>query len=245
MIRSLLYLLKLALYWLIFFTLYRICFLLIYPGRIPDGKVSEAMLVFLYSLRIDASTIAFLIGIPFILWAIQQFIKNNFLNRFNHYFNLVLISLATILCITNIAKYGDTNTLINYNTIYYLVAPAKIFPYLTTLELICVITGVIIVIAIFVLLFRFMILMVIPYSTSKMIYKIIFVPILFPIIFLVMRGGTHEKLINEKIACFSETSFFNHVSVNPVWYLGHTIVLAIKESGEVSKTNQEEYFKWK
>ena len=230
--RSLLYLLKLALYWLIFFTLYRVCFLLIYPGRIPHGKLSEALLVFLYSLRLDASAIAYLMGIPFILWAIQQFVKNNFLNRINHYYNLILISIATVLCISNIAMYGDTNTLINYNTLHYLVAPAKIFPYLTTLELVCVITGVAVVIAIFVLLFRFMILMVIPYSTSKMMYKMIYVPLTFPIMFLITRGGTQDTPINETFACFSETIFFNQVSVNPVWHIGHTALVGVEEENK-------------
>jgi len=229
MVRSLLYLLKLALYWLIFFTLYRICFLLIYPGRIPQGKISEAMLVFLYSLRLDASAIAYLIGIPFILWTVQQFVKNNFLNRINHYYNLLLISLATLLCISNIAMYGEWNALINYNTLFYLVAPAKMFPYLTTLELIGVAIGMAVVIAIFVLLFRFMILMVIPHSTSKMLYKMIYVPITFPIFFLVMRGGTQATPINETFSCYSEIKFFNHVSINPVWHLGYTTFYGMEE----------------
>ena len=245
MVRSLLYLLKLSLYWLIFFTLYRVCFLLIYPGRIPHGKLSEALFVFLYSLRLDASAIAYLIGIPFILWAIQQFVKNNFLNRINHYYNLILISLATLLCISNIAMYGEWNALINYNTLFYLAAPAKMFPYLTTLELVGVTIGVAVVIAIFVLLFRFMILMVIPHSTSKMIYKIIFVPLTFPIVFFFMRGGTQATPINETFSCYSETKFFNHVSVNPVWHLGHMTLLAIQEPDKASKNNLDDFFKWK
>ncbi|MFI5164020.1 MAG: hypothetical protein ACHQHP_02110 [Bacteroidia bacterium] len=245
MLRSILYLLKLSLYWLIFFTLYRVCFLLIYPGRIPHDKLSEAMLVFFYSIRLDASTIAYLIGVPFILWAIQQFIKNNILNRINHFYNLVLISATTVLCISNIAMYGEWNALINYNTLFYLAAPAKMFPYLTTLELVGVFIGVAVVISIFVLLFRFMILMVIPHSTSKMIYKMIFVPVTFPILFFFMRGGTQDAPINETFSCYSETKFFNHVSVNPVWHLGHMVLLAIEEPKKASENNLDDFFKWK
>ena len=103
MLRSLLFFLKLSLYWLLFFTLYRFIFILIYPSKIPDGKFSEAMMTFLYGLRLDTSTIAYLISVPLILWAIQQFMKNNFLNRINHFYNLLLISLITAVCISNIA----------------------------------------------------------------------------------------------------------------------------------------------
>jgi len=232
MVRGLIYFLKLSLYWLLFFTLYRIIFILIYPGKIPDGKYSEALMTFLYGLRLDASTITYLITIPLILWAIQQFIKKNILNRINHFYNLALISTITLLCISNIAMYGEWNALINYNTLFYLFVPAKIFPYLTTLELICVCIGMAAVIAIFVLIFRVMILMVLPYSTSAMSRKLIVIPILFPIVFLIMRGGTQQTPINETFSCYSEIRFIDHVSINPVWHLGRTVFLGVEEENK-------------
>jgi len=229
MLRGLLYFLKLTLYWLIFFTLYRLCFILIYPNKIPDGKFPEAMTTFLYGLRLDLSTIAYLITIPLILWAIQQFIKKNFLNKINHFYNLAMISIITLLCISNVAIYGEWNSLINFNTLYYLVAPAKMFPYMTTLELVGVCIGMAVVIAIFVLLFRLMILMVMPYSTTSTQRKAIVVAVLFPIVFIIMRGGLQAKPINEMVSCYSETKFIDHVSINPVWHLGRMTVLAIDE----------------
>ncbi|MBI4929737.1 MAG: hypothetical protein HY841_03170 [Bacteroidetes bacterium] len=229
MLRSLIYFAKLALYWLVFFTLYRIIFLISYPSKIPDGKFSEALMVFVYSFRMDAATIAYLIAIPLILWAIQQFVKKNFINRTNHFYNIALISAITIVCISNIAMYGEWNALINYNTFHYLLSPAKIFPYLNTFELIATGLGVMAGIAAFVLLFRVMILMVIPYSTGKMMYKLIIPPIIFPIVFFTMRGGTQQMPINETSACFSETKFLDHVSVNPVWHLGHMAFLGVEE----------------
>lgn len=229
MLRGLLYFLKLSVYWLLFFTMYRLAFILIYPAKIPIGKYSEAMTTFLYGLRLDASTIAYLITIPLILWAIQQFIKKNFLNKINHFYNLAMISAITLLCISNIAMYGEWNALINYNTLFYLVRPAAMFPYLTTLELIGVCMGAAAVIAIFVLLFRIMLLMVIPYSTSNTSRKLIVISILFPTVFLIMRGGTQQAPINETSSCYSETMFIDHVSINPVWHLGRMTLLAIEE----------------
>lgn len=238
MLRSLIYFLKLALYWLLFFTLYRILFILIYPGKIPEGKYSEALMTFFYGLRLDSATIMYLITFPLILWAIQQFVKKNLLNRINHVFNLTLISALTVLCVSNIALYGEWNALINYNTLFYLLSPAKVFPYLTTLELIGACAGVAAVIAIFVLIFRVMILMVIPYSTSNMSRKLIIMPVLFPIVFLVMRGGTQQTPINETFSCYSETKFIDHVSINPAWHLGHTVFLRMEEEkGKLKRKN--------
>lgn len=232
MLRGLLYFLKLSLFWLIFFSLYRLAFILIYPGMIPEGKYSEALATFLYGFRLDISTICYLITIPLILWATLQFIKNNFLNKVNHFYNLVMISVITLLCISNIAMYGEWNALINYNTLYYLVAPAKIFPYMTTLELIGVCMGAAVVIAVFVLLFRLMILMVIPYSTTTTSRKLMVVPALFPIVFLLMRGGMQSAPINETASCYSDIKFIDHVSINPVWHLGHMTILALREPKE-------------
>lgn len=232
MLRGLLYFLKLSLYWLIFFTLYRVCFILIYPNKIPDGKYAEAWTTFLYGFRLDIATIAYLITIPLILWAIQQFIKNNFLNKVNHFYNLAMISAITLLCISNIAIYGEWDALINFNTLYYLVAPAKMFPYLTTLELVGVCLGMAVVLAIFVLLFRVMILMVMPYSTTTLQRKLMVIPILFPVVFVIMRGGFQRIPINETVSCYSDAKFIDHVSINPVWHLGHMSLLAIQEPEE-------------
>ena len=238
MLRGLIYFSKLALYWLMFFTLYRISFILIYSEKIPDEKYSEALMTFLYGLRLDASTIAYLINIPLILWSIQQFVKKNFLNRINHFYNLAMISAITVLCISNIAMYGEWNSLINYNTLFYLAAPAKMFPYLTTLELIGVGLGVAVVIAVFVLIFRVMILMVIPYSTTKITRKLIVIPTLFPIVFLIMRGGTQQTPINETFSCYSEIRFIDHVSINPVWHLGHMAIVALNEDETENATDK-------
>ncbi len=238
MLRGLIYFLKLTLYWLLFFTLYRIIFILIYPGKIPDGKYSEALMTFFFGLRLDASTIAYLITIPLILWAIQQFVKKNILNRINHFYNLALISAITLLCISNIAMYDEWNALINYNTLFYLVVPAKIFPYLTTLELICVCIGMAAVLAVFVLIFRVMILMVLPYSTSSISRKLIIIPTLLPITFLIMRGGTQKMPINETFSCYSEVRFIDHVSINPVWHLGHMTILALNDNETKNATDK-------
>ena len=238
MIRSVLYLAKLSFYWMIFFFAYRLAFLLIYPSKIPDGNLSEAIYVFFNSIRLDLSTIAYLICIPMILWSIQQFMKQNFINHVNYFYNITLISAITLLCISNIAMYGEWNALINFNTLYYLIAPAKMFPYLTTFELVAVLIGFTAVIAIFILLFRVMILMVIPYSTNKMIYKAVIVPLMFPILFLFMRGGTQQAPINETSACFSKTMFIDHVAINPVWHLGHMAIVALNEDETENATDK-------
>lgn len=229
MLRGLLYFLKLSLFWLIFFTLYRLAFILIYPSKIPQGEYSLAWATFLYGLRLDISTIAYLITIPLILWTIQQFFKHNFLNKINHFYNLVMITAITLLCTSNIAMYGEWNSLINYSTLYYLVAPAKMFPYMTTLELIGVCTGVAVVVAIFVLLFRVMILMVMPYSTTTTKRKLMVIPVLFPVIFIIMRGGLQQAPIDERTSCYSDTKFIDNVSINPVWHLGYMTIQAINE----------------
>lgn len=224
MLRSLFFFIKLSGFWLIFFTLYRIIFLFTYKEKIGEGKFLEALLVFLYSLRLDVAAITYLISIPLILWTVQQFVKKNFLNRIHHFYNLALIAAVTMVCISNIAMYGEWGNLLNSNALYYLIDPVKIFPYLNTLQLVFVMLGVAMIMAVFLLLFRTMLLMAIPYSTSKTIHKMIIIPLIYPVVFFLARGGFQEIPINETFACYSENKFLNHISINPVWHLGRTIV---------------------
>jgi hypothetical protein len=86
-----------------------------------------------------------------------------------------------------------------------------------------------VVIAIFVLLFRVMILMVLPYSTTTAKRKLMVIPVLFPVLLVIMRGGVQQAPINETASCYSEAKFINHVSINPVWHLGHMALLVVSE----------------
>lgn len=226
--RSLIYFIKLFLYWLLFFILYRTIFVLCYPGRIPDGKFLESLLVFWYALRLDASAIAYLISFPLILWAVQQFVKKNLLNRINHYYNLAMIVAAALLCMADISLFEERNSLLDYSSLL-LLTPAKIFPSLTTLELIGVFIGIAAIIAIFVMLFRVMMLMALPYSTSTLLRKLIVIPILYPVTFVVMRGGFGQTPISENDFRFSDVEFFNQASINPAWHLGHSVFQTKKE----------------
>lgn len=240
MLRGLLYFLKLSLYWLVFFTLYRLVFILIHPGLIPEGKTGEALRSFFYGFRLDISTIAYMISLPVILWSIQQFFKHNSLNRIHHIYNLVMISAVSLLCVSNLSIYGEWNALINYNTLHYLLKPAKMFPYLTTFELVSSGAGIAVLIAIFVLLFRVMILMVLPYSTAPIKRKLFLVPLVFPVLFIVMRGGIQAKPINETASCYSDIKFIDHVSINPVWHLGRMTVLAMQQPEEENQVRNKQ-----
>lgn len=230
MVRGLLYFVRLSLYWMLFFFVYRILFLFIYPGRILKGEITEALYVFIFSIRIDMSTIAYLICFPAILWGLQQFIKKNFLNLINHFYNIVLIVSLSAVCIANIVTYESRGRLISFNTLYYLISPSQMFPLLSTFELIAVTIGFVAIIAVFILLFRVMILMVMPYATTTVLRKIVFVSLVFPTLFIFMRGGLQPIPINESSAYYSDTEFLNHVSVNPAWYLGKKTLLAFKDT---------------
>jgi hypothetical protein len=232
--RSLIYFTKLILYWLLFFSLYRVCFILIYSHQISGHTFLQGLIVFYHSFRLDMATIGYMILFPFVMWVIQQFFKDNFLNHIHYVYHIILISASTLLCISTIALYGEWNTLINYNTLHYLISPSKMFPYLSTWELVAVAGGAALVITLFILLFRLLILMVIPYSTRKPIYKIAVIPIAIVLLIVMMRGGFKYSSINEKSAFFSPVKFYDQVSVNPVWHLSYMTALAIK-----ANTNDE------
>ncbi|MFH1005755.1 MAG: hypothetical protein V1781_09755 [Bacteroidota bacterium] len=223
MIRSLLFLAKLALYWLIFLTLNRIIFLITYSGNIPEGKFIEAILSFYYAIRLDASVIAYLIFFPMILWAVQQFVKKNFINHINYYYNLAMIVVLSLFLTINMIAYGKTGTHINLLTLEYITHPVEAFYLLTAWQNIEVFIIISLVIVSFTLFFRRMILMVIPFTTNPIVFKVIAIPIIVPFIFLILRGGIQQQPINKTFVYYSDVQFFNDAAVNPIWLLGHDV----------------------
>ena len=93
------YFLRLIIFWLLYFAVFRILFIMYHHIKIPDGEHSETVLSLFYGLRLDLSTACAAIAIPYILWSFQQFYKSRFIHRVNLVINVGLISIVSILSI--------------------------------------------------------------------------------------------------------------------------------------------------
>jgi hypothetical protein len=216
------YLLRLAIFWLLFFALFRVLFIIYHHAKIPDGEHSETSMAFLYGVRLDIATTCMLLVIPYVLWTFQQFYKHRFIHIVNLIYNITLIGTVSLLSIFNIKLYGEYGNLLDTEDLVYLLYPKEAITFLSlwSLFLIIAVAGCFAYYG--VKAYRANITNFSIPVENKM-YKFSLICIIPIILFVLMRGGLQDAPINEKNPHYSNLKINNDIATNNIWYLGHSI----------------------
>ena len=216
------YLVRLSIFWFAFFALFRVLFIIYHHAKIPDGQHSETSISFLYALRLDLATICVMLFIPYVLWSLQQFYKNRLIHRMNLAYNILLISIVSILSIFNIKIYGEYGTLMNTEDLTYILYPKEAVTFLSVWSLLLLLGASAFFAYLGIRSYRRNITSFsLPFDNkiSKIVQIVVF-PIL---LFFGARGGSQAVPINEENSHYSSLKINNDIATNNIWYLGNSI----------------------
>jgi hypothetical protein len=216
------YLLRLVIFWLLYFAMFRVLFIIYHHARIPDGQHSDTSMSFIYALRMDLATACALLIIPFLLWAFQQFNKNRFIHLINLGYNFVMISLVSVFSIFNIKLYGEYGTLMNDEDMVYLLYPKEAQAFLSLWSFFLLLAASAFFAYIGIRSYRRNITSFsVPVENKRIrLAQLIIIP---GFIFLGLRGGTRALPVNEEDSRYSGVQINNDIATNNIWYLGHSI----------------------
>lgn len=216
------YLLRLTVFWFLFFALFRIIFIVYHHAKIPDGQHSETSLSFLYALQLDLATISLMLVVPYILWSFQQFYKNKWLHQINLGYNILLISMVSVLSIFNIKIYGEYGAMMDTEDLVYLVYPKEAVTFLSVWSLLLLLASAGFFAYIGIRTYRRNITSFsLPFENKTI--KIAQI-VLFPIcLFLGVTFGSGAMPENAKGVNYSHIKINNDIATNNIWYLGNSI----------------------
>ncbi|CAN5349315.1 hypothetical protein BH10BAC1_BH10BAC1_09640 [soil metagenome] len=231
------YLLRLSIFWLLFFALFRVVFIIYHHAKIPDGQHSETSLSFLYALRLDLATICAMLFVPFILWSLQQFYKSKLIHQINLGFNILLISVVSVLSIFNIKIYGEYGTVMNTEDLVYMIYPKEAVTFLSVWSLLLLLSTSAFFAYMGIRAYRRNITSFsLPFDSKvSKIIQIVCFPIL---LFIGVRGGTQALPINGKFIHYSNLEINNDIATNNIWNLGNSICNG-KEANEKNSESHE------
>ena len=233
------YLIKLLMFWLLFFAGFRLLFVIYHHTKIPDGQHAETVMAFFHALPLDLSAACAALVIPYILWSFQQFNKRRFIHLLNLGFLILMIVLITILSIANIKMYGEWGTLLSARAFHYLRYPGEILHFISGWSLFLLLAGCALISYIAIRTYRTRITnFSYPIENKKL--KIVFI-ILIPLLLLIgYRGGFQLTPINESNCYYSSIPINNHIATNNIWYLVHSFVEANEENNPYEFMDRDE-----
>jgi len=215
-----LFLVKLFFYWLVVFWLQRLSFIIFFHDYFSGQTFSGIIATFFHGFKLDLSAICYIVTIPIFVLMIQQFFRFNFFKVFLFTYSIIVLLVAGFISVFDMGIYHDWHTHVNYRAINYLnyVYEASAFsdPHednqLTTIMIVQVVVGIVLLILFFrKSQFRF------PWSKYSFLPGAISFIIIFPLLFLGMRGGRQLIPINESSAYFSSSKILNDAAVNVTW----------------------------
>lgn len=193
-----------------------------HPAGVNESlsSVAESLIA---GFRLDLSTIAYLMLPAFFLWILHQFIQSRFLSILNSIYHYTLLCLISVLNVANMKMYHEWESLLNYTVFHYLAYPQEVFAFISFSELILLVFFCVGSAMILIYIFRKFVSNFL--TVSKNLYSKIGLLLLFPpLLVIAARGGLQLVPLNESSAYYSDTAFYNHVAVNPVWYFIHSIL---------------------
>jgi phosphoglycerol transferase MdoB-like AlkP superfamily enzyme len=221
------FIIRLICFWMCYFLSFRILFIIYNSSKIQDGNIGDTLLSFVYALRLDFATACILSIFPFFLWAIQQFTKLKLIHNINKFFNLSIITIITLLSVSNIKLYNEWGIQLTARALQYIFYPEEILAFIGTQELI----GLFILL--FILLFSAIKIYLnisdnfsAPALNNKLKTTLLIVA---PTLLVIgARGGVQLAPINESSSYYSDIAFNNHAATNNIWFLMHSVEDAMK-----------------
>jgi phosphoglycerol transferase MdoB-like AlkP superfamily enzyme len=221
--------LKILLFWILFFDIQRILFSLRYWSKLSEVSIGEWLLTFVYSFRLDLATAAILTGIPLIILILSAYFP---INKKGHWLKAVLF-LEMIF--TALIHSGEVNAYLEWNhkltsqVFMHFSNPDEVF---RTAE-IGMIIGFIIYFVIELTIGYFLIKKFFK-SSRTFSYQTIIGRIFQPLasfiliggfLFLFIRGGVQQIPLNIDSAYYSNNHVANDISVNSLYYFGKSFLL--------------------
>lgn len=218
--------LRLALYWLILFSLGRLLSIVYQFQSVSTTSLLEIPLIFVSALRLDMATISALLIVPFLVWLVHEFTGAKKLIRVIHVVNCIIAVLVVGLLTGELELVREWGTKVNFRALTYLAYPKEALASASAAPLLLLVVILVVFSLGALLLYRRLLRNVELQSVNRWPLRIAILLLVPPLFFLGVRGGWQQIGINTSSAYFSSNRMNNMIAVNPVWSLVESVYAA-------------------
>ena len=215
-------LVKLYIFWMLFFLVGRTLFLLSQTALLGGIPFGEILKVYPNALKLDTSAACWLMAPMLLLMAIQLVAKWRWTGVAKKVLMCFLLIITSLTIFGEIGIYEEWQVKINIKALMYLRRPKEIFDSVSTGVFLLLLLGTIVYITLFMLLYAKIVAKpkIEPVKLGGVKAPVSFV-LLGGILFVGMRGGFGDIPIHQSQSYFSHHSILNDAAVNTPWNLMH------------------------
>lgn len=230
MLKKLAYLLRLFLFWMIFFQFHRVVFVIYNKQKFEGLTFTNILSSFYHALPLDLSASGYLIALPFVAVLISNYVVLDKSVVIIRWYNYVLVGIVTILQFADTALYHEWGYKLNAYALSFTRYPKEVMasvaatPYLTIIIILTVTVAVAVVLLqtgvhLYDYAYKRSALKGSKQHLSAAGYSLATMALLF----LFIRGGLGVVPINQSAVFFSHKPVLNHTAVNTPWNVMYSV----------------------
>ncbi|WPU92602.1 sulfatase-like hydrolase/transferase [Mucilaginibacter sabulilitoris] len=225
MLRNLFSFIRFFVFWLVFFAITRATFEIYFFHKLKGAGFGEILQTFIYGIRLDASTAAYICTIPLLVFAVNWCIPRSTIKpiwlKVYVWFCLFCISLNTVLNFNIFREWGTKVTFRVFSSLYHAPSEALASTGSSPVGR-CIVIGLLLM-GSGILLSNYIINYQFKKPVTEPRLKAVLICLLLFINFLFMRGGLQTEPINQNAAYFSDREILNQCALNTEWNLFNNI----------------------
>jgi phosphoglycerol transferase MdoB-like AlkP superfamily enzyme len=229
---------KQIVFWLIFFAFARIIFLIYYHKYLTGIDVVSIMAIFWHGLKLDISTICYILAFPFLWLVMQAFFHRNWMNKVVLIYTAIIIFIYSLIATAEIGVFQDWQTKLSAKAVRYLSHPGEVYGSVASSTFFLLLFIMLLQCCAGFFIFRKWFWHKIKKKENKIIISILFFLLMPVFIGFGLRGGFQAIPINQSESYFSKHNFLNLVAVNPGW----NMLYSMKQTANSLDRNPFLYF---
>lgn len=205
--------------WMLFFQITRFVFVFWNYEELMSLPIQELFALPFEAMYLDMAMTSYLMGIPFLLFALALFSEKTFFLKMSRYFTAMLIVIVSCLTFGELPIYDEWHTKLNYKAISYLSNPSEVFHTASTSQLLLGIFASILLSLFGIFLFKKIVSIPPQISRKPLIISFLFLIITPGLLVLGLRGGFQQIPIQVSDAYYSQHNVLNVAATNSTFNL--------------------------
>ena len=223
MIQNTLFAFRHLIYWLTFFTIFRLLALIISWDTVSANRIGDIIGVFYQGIRLDISTLSYLFIVPILTMLFLGSRWHNQLVNFISIYGKITTFILAIFSIASLVILKFWGTLLNLRALEFTLYPEQMLASVTNLQILIIFSAILFVWFSIEKYRKWIMDESIQQLTANWKKNLLSFLVLLPITFLSIRGGLTLIPVNEASAAYSKDNRLNNIALNPIWYLGNNI----------------------
>lgn len=191
--------------------------MLYYHKYLAGIDIVSILAVFWHAIKLDISTICYILAFPVVWIIIQSFFHKSWMNKVILIYTSVVIFVYTVITTAEIGVFNDWQTKLSSKAVKYLSNPGEVYGSVSTSVFILLVSVLLVQSSAGVLIFRKWFWYKIKQKETKIIYSVLFF-LLSPVFLMIgLRGGVQAIPITQSESYFSKHNFLNLAAVNSGW----------------------------